>query len=114
MPVVTEGLFHGGLLPVLLGDGDQHHAHHQHHQANGYQGRAQDVGGLPAVASKIQATQDEATGKDAAPGGHEVEWEPVDLTCAAGRLVGPERLAAGQAEHGAFCLGSELLLGLGV
>jgi hypothetical protein len=43
-----------------------------------------------------------------------VEWEPVDLTCAAGRLVGPEGLAAGQAEHGAFCLGSELLLGLGV
>lgn len=101
-PVVAERLLHGGTLPVLLSDGDEDHAHHKNHQPDGQQGRSQDVGHLPAVPGEVQAADDDAACQEAAPGGHEVDREPVDFTFAARSLVGPEGLAAREAEHGAL------------
>lgn len=113
--VVTEGLLHVGLLPVLFSNGYQDHTHHKNHQPNGKQSRSQDVGDLPAVAGKVQAADDDAAYQEAAPGGHEVNGEPEDLTLAASGLGGPEGLAVRQAEHGALCAarGCQLVPGLG-
>lgn len=102
LPVVAGHLLPLRPLPVLLGDGDQDHAHHEHHQPDGQQARAQDVGDLLAVAGEVQAADDDAARQEAAPGGHEVDGEPVDLAPLFRGLLGPEGLAAGQAEHGAL------------
>lgn len=59
--VVTEGLLHLRALSVVLCDGNQDYAHNKNHQPNGQQGRSQDVGDLPAVACKVQATDNDAT-----------------------------------------------------
>lgn len=102
-------------LSVLLGDGDEHHPHHKHHQADGQQGRPQDVGDRPAVAGEVQPADDDAAGQEAAPRGHEVDGEPEDLALVAGALRGPDRLAAGQREHGARRVAGwrQLIPGLG-
>ena len=102
LPVVAGHLLPLRPLPVLLGDGDQDHAHHEHHQPDGQQARSQDVGDLLAVAGEVQAADDDAARQEAAPGGHEVDGEPVDLAPLFRDLGGPDGLAAGQAEHGAL------------
>lgn len=112
---MSQRLLHVGSLPVLLGDGDEHHAHHQNHQPNRHQGRSQDGGHLPKVAGEVEATDDEATRQEAAAGGHEVDGEPEDFALAVRGLGGPEGLAAGQAEHSALrpARGCQLVPGLG-
>lgn len=101
-PVVTEGLLHFWALSVLLCNGNQDYAHHKNHQPNGQQGRSQDVCDLPAVACKIQATDNDAARQEATPRGHEMDGVPEDITFAVRGLGGPEGLAAREAEHGAL------------
>lgn len=89
-PVVTYWFLRVGLLSVLFSNGYQDHTHHKNHQPNGQQGRSQHVGDFPAVAGKIQAADDDAACQETAPGGHEVNGEPVDFTFTARRLICPE------------------------
>ncbi|MEQ2231774.1 hypothetical protein ILYODFUR_004094 [Ilyodon furcidens] len=113
--VITEGPLHVRLLFVLLGDWDKDHSHHENHQAYGEQGWSQDVGDLLALAGKVQAADDDATGQEASPGGHEVNGEPEDFTCFLWGVRGPEGLASRQSENCARCMarGCQLILGLG-
>lgn len=102
-------------LPVFLSDRNKHRPHHENHQPDGEQGRAQDVGDLPAVTGEVQAAHDGAAHQEAAAGGHEVDGEPEDLAPAGGRLGGPQGVAAGQGQRhaGRAAGGRQLILGLG-
>lgn len=67
------------------------------------------------MASEVKAADDDATCQEAAPGRHEVDGEPKDFRLLWGILRSPNRLSAGQAEHGALraARGRELVPGLG-